>query len=126
MLPIKQFIKKYWRKIGFTIVVIAVFLIALTLYANKTILAYESYIVEDVRVEEEYPIAIVFGGGIVDENTTTEMQRDRVMKGIELYVTGKVLGLLLTGDDGTRWKFDEVGSMKELVQQYGVSDDRIL
>ncbi|OGH69616.1 MAG: hypothetical protein A3C90_03720 [Candidatus Magasanikbacteria bacterium RIFCSPHIGHO2_02_FULL_51_14] len=121
-----QFSKKHWKKATILFVATILLLSALTLYASKTILAYESYIVEDVDAGGEYPIAMIFGGGMIDENTMTEMQRDRVMKGIELYVTGKVLGLLLTGDDGTRWKFDEVGSMKELVQQYGVSDDRIL
>ena len=44
--------------------------------------------------------ALVLGCGIVDENTPSDMLKDRLDVGIELYNQGIVPKLLLSGDNG--------------------------
>ena len=44
--------------------------------------------------------ALVLGCGIVDENTPSDMLKDRLDAGIELYRQGIVPKLLLSGDNG--------------------------
>src|SRR5688500_10342049 len=44
-------------------------------------------------------VAIIFGAGVRRDGTPTAMLRDRVLTGAELYSSGKVEKLLMSGDN---------------------------
>jgi len=52
----------------------------------------------------------------------SEMQEDRVKRGIELYEAGKVQKLLMTGDDGAN-NSNEVDAMHDYAVKAGVPDE---
>ncbi|MFH0857551.1 MAG: ElyC/SanA/YdcF family protein [Candidatus Magasanikbacteria bacterium] len=69
-------------------------------------------------------IALVFGGGMKNKTTQSDMQEDRVQLAVELYKQGKIQQMILTGDDGAN-RFDEVTYMKKYALDNGVSEEDI-
>ncbi len=96
----------------------------LAFIANRTILSYGRYIVESSQLSTS-SVALVFGGGMKDRATMSELQEDRVIRGIELYKAGKVEKLIMTGDDGARI-VDEVHPMRDYAIARGVAAEDIL
>lgn len=94
------------------------------LFANSTILSYGSRIIGDGDHMEEKPIAIIFGGGMKEDGTMSDMLEDRVNAGIALYQANTVERLLMTGDDGG-WRFDEVHAMYDAAVAAGVPRDAV-
>jgi SanA protein len=45
------------------------------------------------------PVAIVFGAGLRRDGSPSPVLRDRVTRGVELYLAGKVDKLLMSGDN---------------------------
>ena len=92
---------------------------------NLAILARQSAI---IRAGDQVPAAasaLVFGGGMKPDGSMSEMQEDRVRQGIELYQSGRVGRLIMTGDDGAR-RFDEVTAMRQYAIDNGVPEGDIL
>ena len=98
-------------------------ILLLTLFCNLTILSYKKDII--AFTEASAPIAIVFGGGMLENGEQTPMQKDRVDTGIALYKAGNVQKIFITGDDGTS-KFNEVDAMKAHVLSSGVPEEAII
>jgi len=94
------------------------------LTANITILQYKSRIIEakDFTGAET---ALVFGGGMSDETTQSDMQEDRVKLAVDLYKQGKINKMIMTGDDGAN-RFDEITYMKKYAVDNGVAEEDIL
>jgi SanA protein len=93
--------------------------------SNLYILSFGRNIASAVDVVEPRPLAIVFGGGMKEDGVTmSEMQEDRVKRGIELYKAGKVQKLLMTGDDGAN-NGNEVGAMEKYAIAAGVPDEAV-
>ena len=63
--------------------------------------------------------AIVFGAGLREDGTPTPVLRDRVKAGAELYLSGKVKKLLLTGDNRFE-NYNEPAAMAIYAQELGV------
>ncbi|MBT3816945.1 MAG: DUF218 domain-containing protein [Candidatus Magasanikbacteria bacterium] len=106
--------KHYAFIIGMNIFLFGVIIL---LTANVNILQYNQFIVEeDIPISE---VALVFGAGMVDEHEMSQIQRERVEKGIELYKSGVVKKLIMTGDDGAM-RGSEVGAMKKMAIDAGV------
>ncbi len=93
-------------------------------WANITIFSNASKIAEDIETVPTTTIALVFGGGMKDDGSMSDMQTDRVLKAIELYKTGKVAKLIMTGDDGAR-RFDEVHAMRLFALEHDVPDQAV-
>lgn len=110
------------RKLFFLAIGLA---IAMTIHANLEILPHGSEVVVAVADASTGTVALVFGGGMKDADTMSEIQEDRVIRGIELYKAGKVEKLMMTGDDGAS-VVDEVHPMREYAVQHGVSPDDIM
>ncbi|MBU0661082.1 YdcF family protein [Patescibacteria group bacterium] len=89
--------------------------------SNAFILEYKQRIVVK---PEPVQTAIVFGAGMVDEAEMSQLQRERVQKGIDLYRAGVVKELLMTGDDGAM-RGSEVQAMKKMAVDAGVPADVI-
>lgn len=77
---------------------------------------------------EEAParrVAIVFGAGLWRDGSPTPVLRDRVKTAAELYFSGKIEKILMSGDN--RFKnYNEPGAMREYALSLGVPDEAIV
>lgn len=70
-------------------------------------------------------LAIIFGGGMKNNGAEmSDMQWDRVSVGAELFKSGKVEQLMITGDDGW-FKDDEITAMRNRLIELGVPVEKI-
>jgi SanA protein len=70
-------------------------------------------------------VAIIFGAGIRSDGTPTAMLRDRVLTGADLYFSGKVEKLLMSGDNRFE-NYNEPESMRQFALSAGVPDEAIV
>jgi len=70
-------------------------------------------------------VAIIFGAGLRRDGTPTAMLRDRVLTGAELYFSGKVEKLLMSGDNRFV-DYNEPESMRQFALSVGVPDEAIV
>ena len=70
-------------------------------------------------------VAVVFGAGLLYDGRPTPYLADRLDAAVELYRTGKVKVVLVTGDN-SRTEYDEPDSMRAYLTAHGVPDDRIV
>lgn len=70
-------------------------------------------------------VAIVFGAGLLRDGTPTPVLRDRVATAAELYFTGKVEKILMSGDNRFV-DYNEPASMKAYALRLGVPDEAIV
>jgi SanA protein len=70
------------------------------------------------------PIAIVFGAGLTRSGAPTPVLRDRIETAADLYFSGKVQKLLMSGDNRFDY-YNEPGAMRQYALELGVPDDAI-
>jgi SanA protein len=78
--------------------------------------------------EAESPVervAIIFGAGLRRDGTPTAMLRDRVLTGADLYFSGKVEKLLMSGDNRFE-NYNEPEAMRQFALSAGVPDEAIV
>ncbi|MCL4534773.1 MAG: YdcF family protein [Bacteroidetes bacterium] len=100
----------------------AVFLLAIVatvVPALDVFFRYQGLIYSDPRQVPPAPTAIVFGAGVTPDGRPSWMLADRVDAAVELYRTGKVQRILMTGD-GRSPEYDEVSVMKRYAIAQGV------
>jgi SanA protein len=68
--------------------------------------------------------ALVLGAQVKPDGTPSAMLADRIAAAEELYESGRVDKLLLSGDHG-RWEYDEVGTMRRILLERGISAEDI-
>ena len=73
----------------------------------------------------ENRVAIIFGAGLRRDGTPTAMLRDRVLTGAELYFSGQVEKLLMSGDNRFA-DYNEPESMRQFALSVGVPDEAIV
>ena len=73
----------------------------------------------------EKPVAIIFGAWVTPRGRLSAMLADRVKMGVQLYATGKVKALLLTGDN-SREAYDEPEAMRQYALDLGVPDSALV
>lgn len=71
------------------------------------------------------PVAIVFGAGLWRDGSPTPVLRDRVATAAELYFSGKVKKLLMSGDNSTI-AYNEPEAMRAYALQLGVPAEDIV
>jgi SanA protein len=71
------------------------------------------------------PVAIVFGAGLYRDGTPTPVLRDRVATAAELYFTGKIEKLLMSGDNRFH-DYNEPAAMQDFAISLGVPKDAIV
>ncbi len=81
-----------------------------------------TYSVSDVSPERA---VIVFGAGLWSDGSPTPVLQDRVATAAELYFTGKVEKLLMSGDNRVE-NYNEPAAMREYALQLGVPDEAIV
>ena len=67
---------------------------------------------------------LVLGAGLRKDNSPSPILRERIDRGIELYNMGAAPKLLMSGDHG-RVEYNEVGVMKALAVDAGISSDDV-
>ena len=80
------------------------------------------YQVEDSPIRR---VAIVFGAGLWRDGSPTPVLRDRVATAAELYFTGKVEKLLMSGDN-SYVEYNEPQAMKDYALELGVPEEDIV
>ncbi|MEP7293410.1 MAG: ElyC/SanA/YdcF family protein, partial [Chloroflexota bacterium] len=71
------------------------------------------------------PVALVFGAEVYANGSLSAMLQDRVAMGAELYHTGKVRALLLSGDNHID-SYNEPEAMRQVALSLGVPDEAIV
>ena len=88
----------------------------------------DAYTTGRIYREDEAPaerVAIIFGAGLRRDGTPTAMLRDRVLTGADLYFSGKVEKLLMSGDNRFI-DYNEPESMRQFALSLGVPDEAIV
>ncbi len=67
---------------------------------------------------------LVLGCGVKPDGTPSDMLRDRIETGVELYKAGAAPKILMSGDHGQD-DYDEVGAMKRYAESLGVPPEDI-
>ncbi len=70
-------------------------------------------------------VAIIFGAGLWRDGSPTPVLRDRVATAAELYFSGKVEKLLLSGDNRFIY-YNEPGAMYQYARRLGVPDEALV
>jgi len=91
-----------------------------------------NYYVERVGAKYIYPAngvpaadtVLILGAYVLPDGTLSDMLRDRVTIGYELYQKGKAPKIIVSGDHG-RQDYDEVNSMKSFIKGKGVNGQDI-
>ena len=110
----------------FIILISAAVLLAATAFVPNFIVIKktESNIVTLEEAElSDVDCAVILGAG-VREGKPTPMLRDRLLVGIDLYKSGAVKKLIMSGDHG-REEYDEVNAMKAYANELDVPSDDI-
>ncbi len=96
-----------------------------TVAANAYVVARGgAYVVPSVDQAPSAQVAIVLGASVGADGRPSPMLADRLQTGIELYESGKVRKLLLSGDHGTV-PYDEVNAMRTYVMEHGVPPEDV-
>ncbi len=120
----KSFFRIYSKQmIGFALIILTV--LSLTFWGVN-------YYVERVGAKYIYPAndvpkadaVLVLGAYVLPDGTLSDMLRDRISVGYDLYEQGKVPKIIVSGDHG-RKDYDEVNSMKNFLKNDGVAGQDI-
>jgi SanA protein len=71
------------------------------------------------------PVAIVFGAGLWRDGTPTTILRDRIATASELFFSGKVQKILMSGDN-SYLDYNEPGAMRAYALSLGVPEEAIV
>jgi SanA protein len=107
-----------------SLVLIVLFLVASVLPRLWTgLYAYpRMHLVEDAPARQ---VAIVFGAGLRRDGSPSPVLRDRVETAAQLYFSGKVKKLLMSGDN--RWEdYNEPGAMGAYALELGIPEEDIV
>ena len=97
-------------------------LVAVSRVVTLVYAASRSYSVQDAPVRR---VAVVFGAGLQRNGLPTQILRDRVAAGAQLYFSGKVEKLLMSGDNRFV-DYNEPGAMRQYALELGVPDEDIV
>lgn len=79
---------------------------------------------EDAAKLTDVDCILVLGCQVRDDGTPSDMLRDRLTRGIEVYNLGAAPKLLMSGDHG-REEYNEVGTMKQYAIDAGIASEDI-
>lgn len=119
------------RKVFKSIIIALLILALLSVVAVFSINAYVKGVGKKLMVTPEgatelknVDCILVLGCGVRDDGTPSDMLRDRLERGIELYFSGVAPKLLMSGDHG-RVEYDEVNIMKQYAINKGIPSEDI-
>jgi vancomycin permeability regulator SanA len=81
--------------------------------------------ITEIPSEEPPRVAIVFGAGVRSDGSPKDALYDRIVTAVELYRSGRVRKLLMSGDNPTH-QYDEPTAMKQTAMELGVPEADIV
>jgi SanA protein len=117
----KKFLKWTWRLVR-TLILLGLLVFFLPRIITSIYAAFRTFSVEDVQPER---VGIVFGAGLRRDGGPTAILRDRVDTAAQLYFTGKVEKLLMSGDNRVV-DYNEPEAMRQYARSLGVPDEAIV
>jgi vancomycin permeability regulator SanA len=117
---IKRLLKLIWR---LTLILGCIGLLVLVLPRVITTIYSANRIYGEANAPSER-LAIVFGAGLRRDGTPTPILRDRVQTAADLYFSGKVQKILMSGDNRFEY-YNEPGAMRQYALSLGVPDSAI-
>ena len=81
--------------------------------------------ITEIPSEEPPRVAIVFGARVWNDGSPSHALYDRVVTAVELYRSGRVRKLLMSGDNPTH-QYDEPTAMKQTAMELGVPEADIV
>jgi SanA protein len=103
-------------------------IIAVPVFGLITRLVTQIYSSQKIYSVDNAPsssVAIIFGAGLRRDGSPTAVLRDRVATGVDLYLSGKVGKLLMSGDNRFL-DYNEPGAMADYAHQLGVPREDIV
>lgn len=119
--------KKKWKVVLIVLLCIAVVGIGIVFGVNAYVKGVGGDTIltsEQAAKLENVDCIIVLGCQVKDDGTPSDMLKDRLTRGIELYELGAAPKLLMSGDHG-REDYDEVGTMKQYAIDAGIPSEDI-
>ena len=120
------------KRKGIKIAVIV--LLCLVVVATVSVISINAYVKgvgadylltsEEAAALADVDCILVLGCQVKDDGTPSDMLRDRLTRGIEVYNLGAAPKLLMSGDHG-REEYDEVGTMKQYAIEAGIASEDI-
>ena len=121
--------KKKKRIKSFVVIVLCIFVLG-----AGTVFGVNSYVKssasdriitsEEAAKLTDVDCILVLGCQVKDDGTPSDMLKDRLTRGIEVYNLGAAPKLLMSGDHG-REDYDEVGAMKDYAIENGVPSEDV-
>ena len=105
--------------LGLTVIIISAGMVSAT--KNK-ISSHEDI---ECFADKDYDYILVLGAGVKSDGTPTDMLRDRIIVGAELYLAGAADKIIMSGDRSGE-NYDEPGVMKKYAIELGVPEDDII
>jgi SanA protein len=115
--------KRIFKMIGPTLFILTAF-VAVLLPRLVTAI-YAASRIYKVETSPARLVAIVFGAGLRRDGTPTTVLRDRVETAVELYKQGRVIKLLMSGDNRFSY-YNEPEAMRQYALQLGMPDKDIV
>lgn len=81
--------------------------------------------IKEVPDEEPKRVAIVYGAAVYKNGRLSDVLYDRVKTGVELYKSGKVKKILMSGDN-SRKEYDEPTAMRNKAIELGVPEEDVI
>lgn len=107
------------------ILTLLILLVVLAAVARIIIVVSTQRLILPIEKQPEAQVALVFGAGLRRDGSPTAILRDRVQSAVELYQTGKVQKLLMSGDN-SYMDYNEPGAMREYALSLGVPEADIV
>ncbi|MDP2624726.1 MAG: ElyC/SanA/YdcF family protein [Candidatus Peregrinibacteria bacterium] len=122
-----QKLKQYTKKFLKTLVVASILgIFTLSLFAAYVVSEGKSLIYVSDEYMSSYPVGIVFGAGIKNDGTPSDILKDRLITAATLYQAG-VLDKILVSGDNSQENYDEPQAMFDyLVQTWGIPEEDIV
>tara|TARA_B110000285_G_C15007651_1_gene554727 strand:+ start:118 stop:903 length:786 start_codon:yes stop_codon:yes gene_type:complete len=114
------------------VIFLVLFLIFTNTFLTQSIIGKWEYPIKNIEEMEEYEVGILLGGYTLEQKenydfTTLSKSGNRLIQTVELYASGKIKKIMLSGGNGMIGsKFEEATSSLELLQKMGIPKADIL
>lgn len=111
LMGIPFFVKKKALQIAFRLAALLMLLAFTNSYlARQAVQSWEEPLVSQSAITKTYEVGIVLGGGLVQKDDSTgelvfRGNTDRILKAIEMYKTGKIRKLLISGGNASYFHY---------------------
>jgi SanA protein len=112
--------KNIFKKIIGLVLILLMLMLIVNWYVKKST---NKHIITDVG-DNDVQVAMVLGAYVHPDGRLCDMLEDRVKTAVELYQSGQVKKILMTGDHG-QISYDEVNSMRLYAEKMGIPPEDI-